>query len=526
MTPRPLPRVAIVGAGIAGLAAALRLSHAGCDVQVFERHGAPGGKMRTVASPAGPIDAGPTVLTMRPVFDALFADVGENLDDHITLTRDAILARHYWPDGAVLDLTPDRDESAANIAAAFGPRAAVQFRAFAARAARLYDGFAGPVMHAARPTLPDLVAHVLRRPRLLRDLGRGRSLAGSLRAAFDEPRLAQLFGRYATYVGGSPYRSPAILALIWQAEAAGVWRAAGGMHRLAAVIAALAAARGARFRYDAHVARIELRAGRVAGVVVDGRSHPCNAVVYNGDPAALRDGALGLDLRRAVPPAATAPRSLSACVLAFAARPTGPPLAHHTVFFGADPSAEFTDLAAGRLPGDPTLYICDQDARMDGAADRGESALHRYEIIMNAPPTGADGQRDATCATSIITTRLARFGLTFDPPPTPADLTTPQDFAQMFPGSRGSLYGRSPHGTLAAFARPTAATRVPGLVLAGGGAHPGAGVPMATISARHAAATILAGRTSTSASRPAATAGGMSTASPTTASAASRSSPS
>ncbi len=514
-------RIAVVGAGIGGLASALRLAHAGCDVHVFEAHAAPGGKMRTVASAAGPVDAGPTVLTMRGVFDDLFADVGERLEDHLTLHADTTLARHHWSDGTVLDLSADPAASAANVRAAFGPRAEAQFRAFSERAARLWSGFEAPVMQAARPTFPALLAHVLRHPRLIRDMAPGRTLSGMLRGAFEDPRLAQLFGRYATYVGGAPDASPALLALIWQAEARGVWSVDGGMHALARAIEALAVRKGARFAYGTPVTRIETRHGAVAGIEAGGQRIPVDGVVFNGDPAALAAGLLGDAVSRAVPRRATQPRSLSACVLAFAARASGPPLAHHTVFFGDDPGAEFAALARGRLPADPTLYVCAQDHGRDEGPGR-------YEIIMNAPPsTPGAHPKDATCATTTVTKilqRLERYGLRFDPPPGPADLTTPEGYETLFPASAGSLYGRSPHGTMAAFARPTAATAIPGLVLAGGGTHPGAGVPMAAISGRHAAAAMLAGRTSTSTSRRTDMPGGTSTASRTTAAAPSRSS--
>jgi 1-hydroxycarotenoid 3,4-desaturase len=223
-----------------------------------------------------------------------------------------------------------------------------------------------------------------------------------------------------------------------------------------------------------------------------------------------------------VPDTATAPRSLSANVWTFAARPSGPDLHHHNVFFGADPTREFGPIAQGRMPEDPTLYVCAQDRGTGNAPPASE----RFEIIMNAPPlTGQDPEDPATCRTRTFQT-LARHGLTFDPAPPDSALTTPAGFEALFPASLGSLYGRSPHGLLAAFARPTARTRLPGLYLAGGGAHPGAGVPMATLSGRHAAEAIVTDRTSTSPSHRTATPGGMSTASPTTAAVPSPSSPS
>lgn len=516
------PPVVIIGAGIGGLTAALRLAHAGCDVTVLERHSAPGGKLRTLPSPAGPVDAGPTVLTLRAVFDALFRDVGESLDDHLTLHAEAILARHYWPDGAMLDLAADQGQSAANVQHAFGSDARTDFLRFSARAKVLFEGFDGPVMQAAQPTLGALTGHVLRNPGLAAAMSASRSLAQMLRDTFREPRLAQLFGRYATYVGGSPYDSPAILGLIWHAESQGVWRVEGGMHRLAVVLEGLARSRGAVFQYDTHVTGIDWHKGRPSHVQTQTATFPASAVLFNGDPNALREGALGKTARRAVTASAVAPRSLSANVMAFAAQVTGPALAHHTVFFSDDPRAEFDALQRGKMPSDPSLYICAQDRSGTQAPDGPE----RFEIIMNAAPSHSARPSDmeqTECRTIIMNT-FSRFNLTFHPVPGPAALTTPQMFHDLFPHSHGALYGRSPHGMMAAFARPTARTRLAGLYLAGGGAHPGAGLPMATLSGRHAAEAILSDRTLTSMSRQTAMLGGISTGSATMARARSRSS--
>lgn len=503
LPPKP-PKIVIIGAGIAGLSAALRLSHQGCDVTVLEAHAAPGGKMRSFPSAAGPVDAGPTVLTMRPVFEALFADVGEVLGDHLTLSPLPVLARHYWDDGTCLDLAADPAQSRANIAEVFGTKAGADFAAFSARAARLFAAFDGPIMQAPRPDRLAAARAVLRAPRLLADMAPHRSLAGALRGAFSEPRLVQLFGRYATYVGGSPYSSPALLALIWQAEAQGVWAVKGGMHRLAQTIAALAEARGAEFHYATAARRITQQGGRVAGVETDARHFPADMVLFNGDPRALATGLLGEGARRASPAAARAPRSFSAYVHAFAARPAGLALAHHTVFFGHDPRAEFAALARGAMPDDATLYLCAQD---HGAGP--PDALQRFEVIMNGPPDTPDDKKDiARCQTQVFA-RFKRFGLTFSPQPGPETLTTPAGFNAAFPASLGALYGQSPQGLMAAFQRPTARTAIPGLYLCGGGAHPGAGVPMATLSARHAVAAIMTDHASTSMSRPTAMPGGM-----------------
>lgn len=500
-------RIVIVGAGIGGLAAALRLAHAGCAVTVIETQATPGGKMRTLPTAAGPVDAGPTVLTLKPVFDALFADVGLRLEDHLALHPLRTLARHYWPDGATLDLMAEADGSAARIAQVFGPGSAEDFRRFTARAARLFAAFEGPMMQAAQPRQSDLVRRVLRQPRLALDMAPHKTLAALVASSFREPRLAQLFARYATYVGGCPGASPALLSLIWEAEARGVWTVDGGMHALAATLARLAEGFGAVFRYGTPVRRIVRQGGKVSGVDTDTGFVAADMVLFNGDPAALHDGLLGPAPKAAVTEAAVTPRSLSAHVASFAAVPEGVPLAHHTVFFADDADAEFAAITKGALPRDATLYICAQDH----AAAPG--ALQRFEIIRNAAPLGDHPAEDFSCQT-LMFDRLRQFGLHLSPGP--VTLTGPADFARLFPGSRGSLYGRSPQGLTAALQRPTARTAVKGLYLCGGGTHPGAGVPMATLSARHAAETMLRDLASTSTSRPADTRGGMSTGSATT----------
>jgi 1-hydroxycarotenoid 3,4-desaturase len=485
--PKPTPNIVVIGAGIGGLTATLRLAHSGARVTVLDSHDAPGGKMRTRPSVAGPVDAGPTVLTLKHVFDTLFHDVGADIADHVTLLPEPILARHFWPDGTQLDLMADPAESLRNIRDVFGGRAAQQFTAFRDQTAQLFDAFDAPMMQSQAPTLAGMTAQVLRNPALIPAMQSHRTMTRALSRRFSDPRLVQLFGRYATYVGGVPDRSPALLNLISQAEGRGVWHVVGGMHKLAQAIADLATLHGATFHYNTHVTRVETQDGRIAAVQTDAGRIKADAVLFNGDPQALHTGLLGTGVTQAAP--AQTPRSLSAYVASFASTATGLPLAGHNVIFADDPATEYAPLSRDQMQTDPTLYICAQD-RFGGQTPTGPE---RFELIMNASPTPQttpDHKEAETCLT-IITNRLRSRGLHLDPWPTVADLTMPQDFNTVFPASHGSLYGRSPQGLLAAFKRPTARTPIAGLYLAGGGAHPGAGVPMAALSGQHAGAAML-----------------------------------
>lgn len=212
-------RIAVIGAGIGGPSAAIRLAHSGLSVTLIEAQAGPGGKMRTVPSGAGPVDAGSAVLTMRRVFDDLFAAAGESMEDHLILLPQATLARHCWRDGSRLDLFVDPLRSAAPIAAFAGPKAEDDFIRYHRLTSLLYRAFDAPTLQAGRPRMSGIRWHMLRNPGMWSALLPQITMARPLAHSLADPRLRQLFGRYATYVGGVPDQSPAVLSLIWQAEA-------------------------------------------------------------------------------------------------------------------------------------------------------------------------------------------------------------------------------------------------------------------------------------------------------------------
>lgn len=492
----PARRVVVVGSGAGGLAAALDLAARDVQVTVLERAAAPGGKLREVAIGDARLDAGPTVFTMRWVFDDLFAAAGAHLADRLSLVPATVLARHAWPDGGRLDLYADRDRSAEAIAAFSGAAEARRYREFCRRAAGIYRTLEGPYIRSPRPGPLDLVRRVG-----LRGLGRlwrispFASLWRELGRHFHDPRLRQLFGRYATYCGSSPWLAPATLMLVAHVEQDGVWLVDGGMHRLAVELAALAAERGARIRYGAEVSEVTVAGGGVAGVALtDGERLSADAVIVNADAAAVADGRFGAAAARAVPPVPRARRSLSAVTWNTVARARGFPLLRHTVFFSADYAAEFDAIfRRARLPESPTVYVCAQDRDdRDGAAPAG---AERLLCLVNAPATGdAGGPGDAELARceAAAFALMERCGLELERDAAATVRTAPAQFDTLFPATGGALYGRASHGWRASFARPGSRTRLPGLYLAGGSVHPGPGVPMAALSGRLAAACVLA----------------------------------
>jgi 1-hydroxycarotenoid 3,4-desaturase len=520
------PRVLVIGAGVGGLTAAALLGHQGFDVQVIERAATPGGKMRQVEVGPQLLDGGPTVLTMRWVFDTLFERLGLSLDRHVHLRRCDVLARHAWGPGEQLDLSADLEMSVAAIANFSNAAEGQRYRAFCIRARQVYETLNRPFMQSSRPTPVSLVWRVLRQQGLpgLRQLLRispFTTLWRELDRYFHDPRLQQLFGRYATYCGSSPFDAPATLMLVAHVEREAVWQVEGGMFRLAQVLATCAQQQGVRLSYGCDAHQLLMARGRVYGVeLADGQQLQADAVLFNGDAQALGSGLLGQAVRQALGPPARVRRSLSALTwhgqMNVDSSAGGFDLSHHNVFFGppAGYRAEFDAIAQGRLPQTPTVYVCAQDRAGDARSTRhGPRQAERLMCLVNAP--AADG-RDLT-PTEIarceeqMWSQLSRAGLRLKPGSQAPVLSRPQDFAQLFPGSAGALYGPASHGWRASFTRPDGRTRVPGLWLAGGSVHPGPGVPMAALSGQLAAEQIGAALRSTSRSTVALMPGGMST---------------
>jgi 1-hydroxycarotenoid 3,4-desaturase len=507
-------RAVVIGAGIGGLACAIELAANGFAVEVVERAPHAGGKMRETIADGKRIDSGPTVFTMKWVFEELFASAGGDFASAVPLSRLAVLARHAWDAETRFDLFADLAQSQDAVSRFAGAEEGRRFLAFAAEAKTIYQTLKPSFLNASRPGALELSRRIgLHRPGALLGIRPFETLWGALGKHFHDPRLRQLFGRYATYSGSSPFLAPATLMLIAHVEQDGVWSVDGGMQRLAEALQALAVARGVTFRFGAAVTEIVVRQGVACGVVlVSGERLEADAVVVNADAAALPAGLFGGAVTSAAPALKLRERSLSAVTWAGMVEAKGFPLLRHNVFFSGGYQAEFADLfERSRLPEAPTVYLCAQDR--PGHDTEAPPGKERIFMLVNAPPTGGrhrfDAKEIAQCQTSALAL-LARCGM---PMALPAEavLTTPEDFNRMFPATGGALYGMASHGWRASFQRPASNTPIPGLYLAGGSTHPGAGVPMAALSGRLAAARLLADRASTRTSRKGGIFGGIST---------------
>lgn len=484
------PEAIVIGAGIGGLVAALELLNKGLTVSVLESAEKPGGKMRQLNVQGQPIDSGPTVFTMRWIFEEIFSNAGSHICEHLQTRPVTLIARHAWSDGSQLDLFADLDQSAEAIAAMAGRKEADRYLSFCARSKRIFDSLYGPFTRSQRPTLSSLIrasgwsgiVNLFR-------IQPFQSLWRSLNSSFSDRRLQSLFARYATYCGSNPLQAPATLMLIAHTEQCGVWQLEGGMQSLADALAGLIGRQGGEIRYGKRVVDLTLDRGRVSGVkLADGKHLSADVVIANTDVASIQAGQLGSAAAAAMPGRRPSERSLSAVTWSALANTSGFDLAHHNVFFPDDYPQEFDDIFKhGRLPARPAVYVCAQDR---GHAMTYEEKQERLFIIVNAPANG-DRENYEHTKTEELESRmlnlLGQCGLHIDEGTWSRIITTPADFEQRFPGTGGALYGMPSHGWRSSFSRSGARSRMHGLFLAGGSVHPGAGVPMVALSGQLAA---------------------------------------
>ena len=482
-----MSRVVVVGAGVGGLAAAARLAALGHQVTVCEATGAVGGKLGLLERDGFAFDTGPSLVTMPQVFRDLFEQTGGWPGD-LSFTPLAPLARYRFADGTGFDASSDLDEHSAALDRALGAGAGDDWRAFTARAGRIWEASRGPFLESALDGPGTIARLALRRPRDLATIAPGTSLRALGRRYLRDPRLRTYLDRYATYTGSDPRRAPAALAAVPYVEQAyGGWYVPGGLSRLGAAVHDRAVERGAQVRLGTPVSRIEVDGGRVAGVLLaDGSRLPADVVVANPDAATVY-GSL-VEAPRARRRLARATPSLSGFVLLLGLRGRTPGLAHHNVLFPADYDAEFDAVfgARARPVEDPTLYVSAPDdpaVRPDGC--------EAWFVLVNAPRHGsgpgavdwrAPGLADGYA--EHLLDLLAARGLPVRDRVMVREVLSPADLEQRTGAVGGAIYGTSSNGASAAFLRPANRSPVRGLFLVGGSAHPGGGLPLVTLSAQ------------------------------------------
>jgi phytoene desaturase len=478
--------IIIIGAGIGGLSAAIRLAAAGHDVTIFEQNAEPGGKMSRLQAEGYTWDRGPSVITMRHVFEELFKSADRRLEDYLVLEPVEPLTRYFYPDGSILDATRDLPRMLARIQE-MEPRDVEGYLNFLAYAARLHR-ITGPVFIYDQPPTWRSFLRVPFQDWLRFD---GlRSMDAAIRSYLKDPKLQQLFGRFATYVGASPYLAPATLNVIAHVELnQGVWYPRGGIYQIARALSRLAAELGVQIHYQTKVARILVENGHVLGVELSTGEHvPARQVISNLDVTSTDRNLLGQ-----APGKRKVDVSGSGFILLLGVARQHPELAHHNLFFSGDYAREFGQIFGQGVPADdPTIYVAITSKTDNQHAPQG---CENWFVLVNAPPVGPhfDWTTQADAYRQLLLNRLSARGYDLQPALRYQVLITPEDLQRETGGWLGALYGASSNNRWAAFRRPhNHHKKIQGRYFVGGSTHPGGGVPMVTLSGKVVAEMVLA----------------------------------
>jgi len=489
MTAKP---IIIIGAGIGGLSAAIRLAAAGQRVIIAEKNPLPGGKMYQIEQDGYRWDTGPSVITMRHVFEDLFAAAGRKLDDYIQLQPVDPLTRYFYRDGTVLDASANFSEMA-NAIEAIEPRDVEGYLSYLAYAARIHR-ITGPVFIYDRP--PTLSSFARVPPTDWLKVDPFRTMNQSIKRFVRSPHLRQLLGRFATYVGGSPFEAPATLNVIAHVElTGGIWYPKGGIYSIASGMVRLAEELGVEICLSNGVTDIELDNHQVKGVhLQDGTYIETDTVVANVDVTTTYKHLLPLtpQIHKRLSTLQAFEPSCSGFVMLLGTDKTFPELAHHNIFWSDDYEAEFKAIFKDQIPAeDPTIYIT---ATSKADSDHAPTGGENWFILVNAPPLSdhVDWEQEKRRYRDLILDKLAQQGVDVRDHIRTEKIITPVDLQEMSGAWRGALYGPSANSKWTVFRRPHNRSEiVQGLYFTGGTTHPGGGVPMVTLSGKVAADFVL-----------------------------------
>jgi phytoene desaturase len=479
----PTGRVVIVGAGLGGLACAIRLAATGREVTVLEREAHPGGRAGRLSLEGYEFDTGPTVLTMPDLLAELVGSVGEELDDWLTLRRLDPAYRAHFADGSTLDVIADTARMAGEVSRVCGPREADGYLRFVDYARELW-----------RLQRRDFIDRNLDRPtdlltaNLLRLLAHGgfRRLQTKVDQFFRDDRTRRIFSFQAMYAGLAPHDALALYAVIAYLDSvAGVYFPRGGIHAVPRALAGVAEKHGVTIRYDARVSGVETRAGRARGVHVLGDAFvPADVVVLNPDlPVAYRD----------LLPGGNAPklRYSPSCVVLHVGSGQGyEQIAHHNIHFGRAWKRTFDEvIRQGRLMSDPSLLVTNPSRTDPSLAPAGR---HAYYVLAPAPNLAKRtidwrGPAAPLYRADLIDTLERRGYPGFGDAIEVSHLVTPADWEDAGMAAGTPFAAAHTLRQTGPFRPGNLHPTLDNVVFVGSGTQPGVGVPMVLISGRLAA---------------------------------------
>lgn len=474
----------IIGSGIAGIAASIRLRLKGYRVTVFEANSYPGGKLTERRKHGYRWDAGPSLFTMPHYVDELFELAGKNPRDHFNYIKTDESCRYFWDDHTQLIAWDEQEKFAQEAAQSLQTDKKsvidrLQSSAFMYETAGRI--FLEKPLNRASTWLSKDVGKALTR---LHKLAVFRSMHADNKRMLQHPKLVQLFDRYATYNGSDPYRAPGILNIIPHLEHnIGTYLPVKGMHAITESLVSLARELGVDFHFNESVEKILVHNKKACGVRTKTKSYNADLVVSNMDITPTYRKLLKGE--KAPERTLKQERSSSALIFYWGVKKVYTRLGPHNIFFSSDYKQEFKELFKGEVPGsDPTVYVHITARNIPSDAPPG---YENWFVMLNVP-----GHKDQDWKALIpqyrkkIIDKINPILKTNIEEQIECELTlTPEDIERNTSSAGGSLYGTSSNNRFAAFLRhANKSSRIRDLYFCGGSVHPGGGIPLCLLSAK------------------------------------------
>jgi phytoene desaturase len=479
----PPKKAIIIGAGIAGIATAIRLAVKGYKVEVFEANAHPGGKLTEFTKDGFRFDAGPSLLTMPQYIDELFELAGKQPSRHFNYQQLDVICNYFYADGSKLTAYADADKFEQEVAALTGE----SIKKHRANSARVYQ-LSNPVFlqRSFHQIKNWFGKDALRALLHLRWLDTNRSMHRANQSFFKDERLIQFFDRYATYNGSNPYTAPATLNVIPHLEQHyGAYFPEGGMYSITKSLAELAESLGVQFHYNSPVEEIVLKARKATGIKIKGNVIAADTIVSNMDVWATYKRLLADHPALHPQKILQQERSSSALIFYWGIKKQFPALHLHNIFFSADYRAEFDHIWQQKnIYHDPTVYINITSKLKPGDSPPGCENLF---TMINVPSnTGQDWDLLINEARKNILNKLSGIlGGDISELIASETVLDPRGIESKTSSYQGSIYGTSSNNRFAAFLRhANCSSKINNLYFCGGSVHPGGGIPLCLLSAK------------------------------------------
>lgn len=488
---QPHKQAVVIGSGVAGLAAAIRLAVVGYRVDVYERNASAGGKLSFFEKDGFAFDAGPSLFTQPQNLEELFAFAGEPIEEYFNYEKVDLSCHYFFENGKRIKAFTNAERLADELQAQLGEDRN-KVISYLQRSERLYNNigsiFLNHSLHKRSTWLQKPVLKALQTVRIPYLTG---TLHNYNRSSFRTAEAVQLFDRFATYNGSDPYRTPGMMSLIPHLELnEGTYYPTGGMISITKALVKLAEKKGVQFHFNSPVQQIIHHAGTAKGIVVNNENVFADVVLSNADVYFTYQQLLNDEQQtRKV---AKQERSCSGMIFYWGMNREFPDLHLHNIFFSKNYAAEFQSLfLQHRLYNDPTVYVNITSKMEKGLAPDGKE---NWFVLINAPSdSGQNWQQLRTQLKQVVIDKLSRMLQTdIAAAIETEEYLDPVRIEERTGSYKGALYGTSSNSKMAAFLRhPNFTKKIEGLYFCGGSVHPGGGIPLCFKSAKIATDLII-----------------------------------